>query len=241
MSETPDPEIIVDRSRPIWARDGWTHLALTMPIFVLYHLGVAFLPMRNAADVVTTELKSLAEQNAGAYAALTLMIGGSIAAILYLFGRGGTLSAWRFALVGGEGILYGLAMRAAGAYALEALPLGGPSDATDGTFTAVVMALGAGFYEEIAFRVVLFGVGAWITKVMLGRGPIGLTVLLGWAVACAAAFSAWHHLGPGAESWDMRVFVYRATCGLVLSTIYWLRGFAPAVWTHALYDVWALV
>ena len=30
----------------------------------------------------------------------------------------------------------------------------------DGPFTGVVMALGAGFYEEIAFRVLFFGLGA---------------------------------------------------------------------------------
>lgn len=31
------------------------------------------------------------------------------------------------------------------------------------------------------------------------------------------------------------------TCGLVLTAIYAFRGFAPAVWTHALYDVWVMV
>ena len=38
--------------------DAWTDLGLTLPIFVLYHLGVVFLPIRNAADPVTHELIS---------------------------------------------------------------------------------------------------------------------------------------------------------------------------------------
>ncbi len=241
MADGADAEIIVDRSPPVWARDAWTHLALTMPIFVLYHLGVALLPMRNAADVVTTELKGLANQSLPAYATLTLMLGGSFAAVLYLLGRGGSLHLSRFVLVGLEGIVYGVAMRYAGAWALDALPLYAGDELAASPFSAVVMALGAGFYEEIAFRVLLFGAGAFVAKTMLGRGPTGLVVLIGWTLASAIAFSAWHHLGPSAEAFDVRVFVYRATCGLVLSVIYAFRGFAPAVWTHALYDVWALV
>jgi hypothetical protein len=103
------------------------------------------------------------------------------------------------------------------------------------------MSLGAGFYEELAFRVGLFGVGAWIVRQMWGRGPTALLVALGWAVVAALAFSGWHHLGPMADAFDARVFAYRAVCGLVLTAIYAVRGFAPAVWTHALYDVWAML
>ena len=36
--------------------DAWSDLALTLPLFVAYHLGVVFLPVRNAADIVTREL-----------------------------------------------------------------------------------------------------------------------------------------------------------------------------------------
>ena len=30
--------------------DPWSDLALTLPIFIVYHLGVAFLPVKNAAE-----------------------------------------------------------------------------------------------------------------------------------------------------------------------------------------------
>jgi len=30
-------------------------------------------------------------------------------------------------------------------------------------------------------------------------------------------------------------------CGLAFTGIFVLRGFGPAVWTHALYDIWVLV
>jgi hypothetical protein len=54
-------------------------------------------------------------------------------------------------------------------------------------------------------------------------------------------FSLWHYVGPLADPLDMRSFVFRWTCGVVFTLIYAFRGFAPAVWTHALYDVWVLV
>jgi hypothetical protein len=116
------------------------------------------------------------------------------------------------------------------------------------------MSLGAGFYEEIAFRVILFGVGAkvWIhvfagatMGVLSGsRPPLGGKTLLVfglWSLACAIAFSGVHYVGSLGEAFEARSFLYRAVLGLVLTVVYLTRGFATAVWTHTLYDVWVLV
>ena len=222
--------------------DAWTDLALTLPVFVLYHLGVAWLPMRNAADPVTTRLQALANQSLPLYAGLTVAVGGVFVSVLAMMGRGKAFAPQRFLGVGVEAVIYAVLMRFVGGWALEALPLqaGVDDDLANGPFGAVVMSLGAGFYEEVAFRVALFGAGAWIITTMEGRGPTGTFLLLGWALGCALAFSGWHHIGPMADAFDMRVFVYRAVCGVVLTAIYHFRGFAPAVWTHVLYDVWAM-
>ena len=56
----------------------------------------------------------------------------------------------------------------------------------------------------------------------------------------AAAFSAWHYVGPLGDPFELRSFVFRWVCGLVFTLIYVFRGFAPVVWTHALYDIWVL-
>ena len=43
------------------------------------------------------------------------------------------------------------------------------------------------------------------------------------------------------QSVELVSFTFRAVLGLILTLIYVARGFAAAVWTHALYDVWVLV
>ena len=62
-----------------------------------------------------------------------------------------------------------------------------------------------------------------------------------WAFVSAAVFSGMHYLGPLGDRFDERTFVARAVLGLALTLVYASRGFAAAVWTHALYDVWVLL
>lgn len=218
--------------------DPWSDLALTLPIFVGYHLGVVFLPMRNAADVVTRELVALANNDLLKYGGLTLLLGVAFVGVLAALGRGHTLRLERFLWVGAEGVVYAVVMRLVAGYVVGRLRLG-LGDSASG----FVMSLGAGLYEEIAFRVVLFGLGAktlrlFAEPISKAKGTL-LTVV--WAVLAAAVFSGWHHLGEFGEPFELRAFVFRWVCGLVFTAIYVFRGFAPVVWTHALYDIWVLV
>jgi hypothetical protein len=115
------------------------------------------------------------------------------------------------------------------------------------------MSLGAGFYEELAFRVVLFGMGSKLFVWLFAKQRVSLVgggglpsaaavgVMVVWALVCAAAFSGMHYTGSLAYPFELRSFVARAVLGLALTLVYASRGFAAAVWTHALYDVWVLV
>lgn len=219
--------------------DAWTDLALTLPIFVVYHLGVAFLPVRNAADPVTQELRGLANQSLALYAGMTLAVGAAFVVVLATLGRGKAFQKRRFAMIAVEGALYAVLMRFAGAYVVGSLRLQ-PGTGGSSAFAGLVMSLGAGFYEEIAFRVGLFGVGALLIKLLLGAGPRLIATVV-WAVVAALVFSGWHYVGALGDPFNLQSFVFRAVCGLVLTAIYAFRGFAPAVWTHALYDVWVMV
>jgi hypothetical protein len=219
--------------------DAWTDLGLTLPIFLAYHLGVVFLPVRNAADLVTSELRALAKHSLPMYATLTLALGALFVIALWSLGQKKALAPARFIFIALEGTLYAVLMRAAGSYVVGSLRLAGASGG--GAFGSVVMALGAGFYEEIAFRVGLFGLGSLVLRQIFGKGGKGVAITIVWALVESAAFSGWHYLGALGDPFDLQSFAFRAVCGLFLTLIFAFRGFAPAVWTHAIYDVWVMV
>jgi Type II CAAX prenyl endopeptidase Rce1-like len=220
-------------------------LALTLPIFVTYHLGVVWMDVQNAADVVTRELKDLASSSLPTYSGLTVAIGAIFTGILLVLGRGHTLRWQRFALVAAEGILYAVAMRLIASYVVGKVHLDAGLPLTDtgpGFFTAVVLSLGAGLYEEIAFRVGLYALGRRVVLAMMPEALPAQRLLasVGWAALSAAVFSGWHYFGQFGEPFELRSFLFRWVCGLVFTVIYVFRGFAPVVWTHALYDIWVL-
>jgi hypothetical protein len=232
----------LEAARASWrsASGPWTDLGLTLPIFVVYHLGVAFLPVRNAADLVTFELATLAENNLAAYGGLTLAIAMVYVGALVVLGRGHALRWERFLWVGVEGVVYAVVMRLVAATVVGKLVL---APGEENAFAGLIMSLGAGFYEEVMFRVVLFGLGA---RLLLFLFPFPLpmkrlVLKLGWALGSALVFSGWHYVGALGDTFDITSFVFRWVCGVVFCVIYWFRGFAPAVWTHALYDIWVMV
>ncbi len=226
------------------ASGPWTDLGLTLPVFIAYHLGVVFLPVRNAADWVTLELIELAENDMTLYAALTLGIASVYVGVLVMAGRGKVLHWQRFFWLMLEAIAYAVAMRFAATYVVGKVALAPPpvSGSYSGLFSGLVLSMGAGFYEELAFRVGLFGVGFKALKVLFPMTSVQRMLWwLGWGLLTSMLFSLWHYVGPLADPLDARSFVFRWTCGAVFTLIYKFRGFAPAVWTHALYDVWVLV
>lgn len=222
---------------------AWTDLGLTLPIFVVYHLGVVFLPVRNAADVVTQELAALAHYDRWSYAGLTLALGIFFVSALVVLGRGQAFRWQSFAWLLLEGIVYAVAMRLVAGAVVGRLFLANGAGGLQGPFMGLVMSLGAGFYEEIAFRVLLYGVGLKCLTVLLAPASRLRRLLLAasWALVSAVVFSAWHHLGALGDEIEARVFVFRVVCALVFTLIYVARGFAPVVWTHVVYDVWVLV
>jgi hypothetical protein len=232
---------------------GWTELALTLPVFLIYQVGVVFLNVRNATDIVTGRLLEWANGDRMTYLELTSGVGLALLFVFGLLGRGQGFRASKVFQIALEGAAYAIAMGTTTSWVVGKMFAGPPARLVDGPFTGVVMALGAGFYEELAFRVILFGLGAKLLVWLFVRQRVGLVgggprlsagavfIMFLWSLVSAAIFSGLHYVGPMGDAFDARSFVARAVLGLTLTLVYASRGFAAAVWTHALYDVWVLV
>src|SRR3954470_19895105 len=89
---------------------AWVDLGLTLPIFLIYHLGVVFLRVQNATDIVTAPLLRIAEGNRLMYVGITAAIGTGFAAVFALLGRGHAFRPQKFIQIAVEGILYATLM-----------------------------------------------------------------------------------------------------------------------------------
>jgi hypothetical protein len=245
---------------------GRVDLALTLPVFLAYQLGVVFLKVKNASDPVTGPLLQLSNGNREAYLGLTVAIGVLFAAVFAIAGRGHAFRIEKFVQIALEGLVYAVGMRFAASYvvgklAIAAASTAGATVAAAGhmdLMTGVVMSMGAGFYEELAFRVVLFGLGAkalvWLfARQQQQQQHLGLVegssrlslravlLMLAWSLVAAAVFSGVHYIGAIRDPFELSSFIFRLVLGLALTLIFVTRGFAAAVWAHALYDVWVMV
>lgn len=233
---------------------AWVDLGLTLPIFLVYQVAVVFLGVQNATDMVTGTLLRLSDGNRTTYLLATFAIGVIFAGAFALLGRGQAFRPHKFVQIAIEGVVYAVLMRIIAGYVVGSVFAGPSSIAEQGRFVGFIMSMGAGFYEELTFRVVLYGLGAKLLVWLFAKQKVDITgaaqsrfslktfgVMLGWGIACATLFSAVHYIGPMSDAFQLPSFTFRLVLGLVLTLIFATRGFAAAVWTHALYDVWVLV
>src|SRR5207253_4991113 len=95
---------------------AWVDLGLTLPLFLVYHLGVIFLHVQNATDLVTAPLMQLAEGNRAIYLLITASISVVFAGFFAALGRGQAFRPAKFVQVVIEGVVYAVAMRVTAGY-----------------------------------------------------------------------------------------------------------------------------
>lgn len=228
-----------------------------LPLFLLYEALAAALSgspgvahVRNAADVALKTPFLLFSGARGSLAFFATVIAVSV----YLVARDlqrsrERLSPRTFALMLGESAVLALLLGVvvgtltqrllAGLSIAAAQSGGGGSLASMGMSTRLMLALGAGLYEELLFRVLLVGGLAAGLRWLLSGQPLGAGIAA--ALVGALVFSAFHYVGDYGDKLELASFTYRAIAGLAFSGLYLLRGFGITAWTHALYDVYVML
>lgn len=214
--------------------DPLTSLVLTIPVFLVYHLGILVVDMRNGADLVTGAIASLLSRSLLGYVALTLAVALGLFAAGTRLRRGHEIDRRALVSVISESAIWATVMWVVVGGIIAHVFRAQLGIATLGPVGRVVMAAGAGFHEELLFRVILFGGGAWLVKQATGSRT-GAELIV--APIAATIFSAAHYVGPFADPLELASFTFRLLAGLWFTLVYRLRGFAVAVYTHALYDL----
>jgi hypothetical protein len=164
------------------------------------------------------------------------LVGGGAALIGRDIRRSGGIRLRYFVFMAAESIAYGLIFGfVAGTLTGMLLPRLALAPATLGLPAQVMVSLGAGIYEELAFRVLL--VSGLMLMARKGFGWSRQRASLFAVILGALIFSAFHYVGSYGERFALGSFTFRAIAGLLFSALYLLRGFGITAWTHALYDV----
>jgi membrane protease YdiL (CAAX protease family) len=103
-----------------------------------------------------------------------------------------------------------------------------------GTGDYLILALGAGVYEELVFRLILFTFLSLVLRdaFQISAGGAGLLMV----VLSAVLFSLYHYLSPY-ESFHVQTFTFRTLAGLYFGVVFLTRGFGITAASHAAYDV----
>ncbi len=107
--------------------------------------------------------------------------------------------------------------------------------AYDSRSAQVVIALGAGVYEELLFRVLIISGLLILFKKVLALKP--LTALAAAVILSSLTFSASHYVGALGEPFTVDTVVFRTVAGVLLAVLYLTRGFGLTAYTHSLYDL----
>jgi len=217
-------------------RDPGMGLLLSLPLLLIYNLGLWFgdLGIMNGADFITgATYRAFGPRGFLLFQAALLVIGVGTVIILKRHGR---LNPRHFIVLLAESLVYALVMGTFIVHLMQKTHLLGPGG-DHGIFGSIVLSAGAGFHEELVFRMLLLG-GLLLLLRRLFDWPPWLAATVAVLVS-SVLFSVAHYFGT--ESFAWYTFWYRSLAGIYFAVLYVARGFAVAAYTHALYDIYVMV
>ncbi|MDZ7317456.1 MAG: CPBP family intramembrane metalloprotease [candidate division KSB1 bacterium] len=236
------------------SRTPFYGIVMTLPLLLLYEGLLIYLTFRqgeafrNAADIwIKTAIERLGIHGQITFSILLLLL--LIWAFVSMVRQNLDLN-WQILLpAAAESCFYALALAFLVSrftnWALLHLMIGGER-ATD-----LVLALGAGVYEELFFRAFGYGILSAVILRVIGRKPkrsrrpvvplkrLEFEVRLFIALITSLLFS-WLH-NPSGFSLTAYQPLYRFVMGLFFCILYEFRGLGITVWTHSWYDVFVIL
>ena len=225
-------------------RNLLTSLVLVFPLLIVYQLGVLVTyPMVNGADFLTRLLLQNLGLSARAYLGWTAAVALLFVVAIAVLRRRQQVQLRIFVPVVLESAIYALTMGSAIVLVMTRIfhisPHLAAGLAREGIVSRAVMSIGAGVWEETVFRLgLLAGVAALCERVLGMRRLVAVTLAF---VVSSLVFSAVHHIPPYGDPLRLGIFTFRFLAGICFGLLFWFRGFAVAVYTHALYDIYVLI
>lgn len=221
-----------------------------LPLALLYEGGILITThgdVRIGADVwIRRFLSMLGLDNTLFLTAIFLVVAVVVVAIEKK--RGITFTLPYFGGMFGESVVYAIASGGLVSTVVESIiPMRWPPRLQmSGGLTLsdqIVLSLGAGFYEELVFRLILVSaIAGFFTLIVRGfklsEERFSRTLRYSIAAVLGALIFSWvHYTGAYGDTFQPGSFTFRFLMGLVLNGIFLWRGFGVAAMTHALYDI----
>jgi len=209
-----------------------------LPLLVLYEIGIALSGsgVENAAGaIMKTPLQVFGRD---ATLVFNVIVGLAFVVALFAASSGREFDFRIFVPMFLEGLLYGLLLQPIASLIMRKvlrIGLALPAERVKDLFVQVTLAIGAGVYEEIVYRLILLSLLFYIFRKSFEMRE-GIAAALSIVLA-SLIFAGMHYVGVLGDELLATSFQFRFLCGLMLSTIFIFRGLGIAVYTHALYDV----
>ena len=214
----------------------------TLPLFLLYEVGIFLISsrdidqLRNGADVLMRQVL----ESFGIYGMYgfggTFLIGFLIAFLRQKKNLRTSEIESRFLLIMFfESIVWATLL----AIMMIKIPTFLSLSNEDHLIQQVVLAIGAGIYEEFVFRVLLISGLAILFGLIFNWGEFGKTFLS--VIISSAIFSIFHFFGSYGDTFSFSLFFVRFIAGIFLAMIYIFRGFGITAYAHSIYDLFVLV
>ena len=214
----------------------------TLPLFLLYEVGIFLISsrdidqLRNGADVLMRQVL----ESFGIYGMYgfggTFLIGFLIAFIRQKKNLRTSEIESRFLLIMFfESIMWATLL----VIMMIKIPTFLSLSNEDHLIQQVVLAIGAGIYEEFVFRVLLISGLAILFGLIFNWGEFGKTFLS--VIISSAIFSIFHFFGSYGDTFSFPLFFVRFFAGIFLAMIYIFRGFGITAYAHTIYDLFVLV